>query len=131
MAKRKKNLRQLKGMCWKVFSEYIRRKDADEGGTNECYTCGKYAHWKELHAGHFVGGRKNAVLFDERVVRPQCIVCNIFLAGNYAVYTLRMLDENGRQCVDDLLALKNQTLKVTRSDLEEKIAHYRQKLAEL
>jgi len=70
-------------------------------------------------------------LFDERVVRPQCIVCNIFLAGNYAVYTLRMLDENGRQCVDDLLALKNQTLKVTRSDLEEKIAHYRQKLAEL
>jgi len=131
MAKRKKNLRQLKGMCWKVFSEYIRRKDADEGGTNECYTCGKYAHWKELHAGHFVGGRKNAVLFDERVVRPQCVVCNIFLAGNYAVYTLRMLDENGRQCVDDLLALKNQTLKVTRSDLEEKIAHYRQKLAEL
>jgi hypothetical protein len=88
-------------------------------------------YWKEAHAGHFVSGRTNAVLYDERVVRVQCPRCNIFLGGNYAAYTLRMLDDNGRSVVDELLALKHQTLKFTRSDLEEKIEMYKRKLETL
>ena len=87
--------------------------------------------WKEAHAGHFVSGRTNAVLFDERIVKPQCPRCNIFLGGSYAAYTLRILDEVGRDKVDEFLALKHQTLKFTRSDLEEKIAYYKQKLETL
>lgn len=126
--KKQKTLRQLKDACWKVFSEYIRRSHADEGGTVECYTCGNLMYWKEAHAGHFVSGRTNAVLFDERIVKPQCPRCNIFLGGNYAAYTLRMLDSVGRTQVDELLALKHQTVKFTRSDLEEKIAYYKAKL---
>src|SRR6185295_14293532 len=73
--KKQKTLKQLKDQCWKVFSEWIRRSHADEGGTVECFTCGSLMHWKESHAGHFVGGRSNAVLFDERIVKPQCPRC--------------------------------------------------------
>lgn len=129
--KKQKTLRQLKEQCWKLFSLWIRKSNADEGGTCECYTCGRLAHFSEMHAGHFVSGRTNAVLFDERIVKPQCPRCNIFLGGNYSAYTLRMLDEHGRDSVDGYLALKHQTLKFTRSDLEEKIEMYKQKLGGL
>jgi NMD protein affecting ribosome stability and mRNA decay len=128
---RKTTLRGLKAKAWKLFSEYIRRKDADEGGTVHCYTCRAPVYWKEAHAGHFVPGRKNAVLFNEDVVRPQCIRCNIFLGGYYHAYTLRMVDEVGRERVDELLSLRHKVLKLTRSDIEEIIEKYKQKLEEL
>lgn len=127
--KKKPTLRNLKAKCWKLFSEYIRRKDADEGGTVHCYTCRRPIFWKEAHAGHFVPGRTNAVLFNEDVVRPQCVGCNIFRGGAYHDYTLRMLDEVGREKVDELLALKHKTVKFTRADIEELIASYKEKLA--
>ena len=125
---KKKSLRTLKNKCWKLFSEYVRRKDADEGGTTSCYTCRAPIYWKEAHAGHFVPGRKNAVLFNEEVVRPQCVRCNLFLGGAYHAYTLRMVDELGREKVDELLALKNKVMKLTRADLEDLILSYKQKL---
>jgi hypothetical protein len=125
---RKPTLRSLKDKCWKVFSEYVRRKEADEGGTNYCFTCGQPKFWKELHAGHFVGGRTNAVLFNEDIVKPQCVMCNIFLNGNYGRYTLKMIDLHGREKVEEFLALKHQVKKYTRSDLEDLIQTYKSKL---
>lgn len=128
MPKKKPTLRALKNKAWKLMSEYIRRKDADEGGTNYCYTCGQPKFWKELQAGHFVGGRTNAVLLNEEVIRPQCLMCNVFLRGNYGRYTLKMVDEVGREKVEELMALKNKVVKYTHSDLEEKIEDLKQKL---
>lgn len=131
MPKRKPTLRGLKKKLWTIFSEYIRRKDADEGGTNYCFTCGQPKFWKELHAGHFVGGRTNSVLFNEEIVKPQCLMCNVFLNGNYGPYTLKMIDLHGREKVESFLSLKHQVKKYTRPDLEELIAVYKQKVAEL
>jgi hypothetical protein len=124
-------MRALKERCWKVFSEYVRRKDADAGGTNYCFTCGSPKFWKELHAGHFVGGRTNAVLFNEEIVKPQCLVCNVFLNGNYGRYTLKMVDQHGREKVEEFLALKHQVRKYTRAELEDLIESYKGKLAGL
>jgi hypothetical protein len=127
--KKQKSLRTLKNTCWRYFSEYIRKRGADEGGANSCITCGKLAHWTELHAGHFVSGRTNAVLFDERIVHPQCPVCNVWKGGNYAVYTLKMIDLYGREKVEEFLSLKNKIVKFTRSDMEDLIETYKGKLA--
>jgi hypothetical protein len=128
---KKITLRGLKAKAWKVFSEYIRRRDADEGGTCRCVTCRAPIFWKEAHAGHFVPGRTNAVLFHPDITNAQCIRCNIFLGGNYAAYTLYMLDRFGREKVEEFLALKHKAVKLTRSDLEEIIEKYKQKLEEL
>lgn len=128
---KKATLKSLKNKCWKVFSEFIRKRGADEGGTNTCITCGAQKFWKELHAGHFVGGRTNAVLFNEEIVHPQCLTCNVFLSGNYGPYTLKMIDMYGRERVEEFLSLKHQVLKYTRSDLEALIESYKEKLREL
>ena len=36
-----------------LFSQYIRRKNADHLGRVKCFTCGVEKHWKEQQAGHF------------------------------------------------------------------------------
>lgn len=128
---KQKSLKSLKAKAWRLFSEWIRRKDADEGGTVACFTCGALRYWKELHAGHFVGGRRNAVLFNEEIVKPQCILCNIYLAGNYHEYTLRMIDLHGREKVREFLQLRHKTLKYTRSDMEDLIEDLKGKLERL
>ena len=113
------------------MSEWVRRKNADEGGTTRCVTCRAPIFWKEAQAGHFVVGRTNAVLFHPDLVHVQCVSCNIFRGGNYAAYTLFMLDRYGREKVEEFLSLKHKTVKLTRSDLEDIIEKYKTKLKEL
>lgn len=121
---KKLTLPQLKKKCWTVFSEWVRRKNADSNGTVECYTCrGKY-FWREVDAGHFVPGRTGSVLLHPDIVKPQCKRCNIFLRGNYHAYTLRMIDDYGREQVDQWLTLKNKVHKWTRAELEDILEHY-------
>jgi hypothetical protein len=129
--KKQPSRRALKDKAWKLFSEWVRRRDADEGGTVHCVSCRAPVFWKEAHAGHFVGGRTNAVLFHPDIVHPQCVRCNLFLGGNYAQYALYMLDKFGREKVEEFLSLRHQVVKLTRTDLEECIELYKQKLEEL
>lgn len=130
MAK-KPSRKTLKNKAWKIFSEYIRRSYADEDGCCKCVTCGKVDHWKNMQAGHSVGGRTNAVLFHEEIVHPQCAGCNIFKNGAYAEYTLYMIDRYGREKFEQLLALKNTTTKITEADLMRIITLYSNRLEAL
>lgn len=125
---KKPTLRSLKKKCWALFSEWIRRKDADEGGTVSCYTCGKLMFWKEAHAGHAIGGRHNAVLFDPEIVRPQCVRDNVMLGGKYQVFITRLIKENGLSWWEAKLTDSNRVVKYTRTDLEDLIKDLKQKL---
>jgi hypothetical protein len=126
-----KSLRTLKNSMWKLFSEYVRRKDADEGGTVSCYTCGKLMFWKESHAGHAIPGRHNAVLFDLDIVKPQCPRDNIFLGGRYEIFTTKLIKENGMDWWEEKLANARKVVKHTRADLEQMISDYQEKLRAL
>jgi hypothetical protein len=136
-AKRKKRKRlatlpALKRKAWKLLSEYVRRKSASPtNGMAECYTCGTMMHWRNIDAGHFVPGRSGAVLLVEENVRPQCKICNLWMRGNYHQYTLRMIDEVGRAKVDELMALRHQTKKWSRAELDDFIDEYKMKIADL
>lgn len=127
----KPSLSSLKKKLWKVFSEYVRRKDADEGGTERCYTCSDPKHWKELHAGHAIPGRHNAVLFDEEIVKPQCPVCNIWKGGQYHIFATNLIKENSMEWWEAKLESARRTVKYTHADLEEMIRTYQGKLSDL
>jgi hypothetical protein len=128
---KKVTLRSLKNKGWKLFSQWIRRKDADEGGTVECFTCGKRMHWSEAHAGHALPGRHNAVLLDPEIVRVQCPVCNIWKGGNYPVFTAKLIREKGLEWFEGKLEGAKRIVKYTRSDYEEMIQEFKQKLEAL
>jgi hypothetical protein len=114
-----------------VFSEYVRRRHADHDGYVRCYTSGVVAHWTELQCGHAIGGRNNAVLFDDEICRPQTVAENVFKRGNYPVFTAKLIREHGLEWFEAKLIGARKAVKLMRSDLEEIIEKYKQKLVEL
>ena len=140
MAKRKLSpYEKQKKATWSAFSIYIRTRDAkkyqklhpETTDLAQCFTCDKILPIKSLQAGHFLAGRNNAVLFDERQVYAQCYGCNCGRGGNYTKYTLKMLDLFGRGFVDNCLRVKSNAVKFTIEELSEKEKYYITKTKEL
>ena len=109
-----------------MFSQFIRRRDADEEGNVECVTCGKKMDWKhEAHAGHFMSRRHLATRWDEKNVSPQCPGCNTFRAGEQYAYSLAIDNRYGEGTSEELLMLSRQTKKITDTELTELIEKYK------
>ena len=71
-----KSIPELTEKADKLFSEDIRKKDADETGFVKCCCCGVMFRWKDLDCGHYISRSKFAVRYDERNAHPQCRSCN-------------------------------------------------------
>lgn len=138
--KKPKTENQLaKEAAWTAFSAYIRTRDCLRftGDPTEgmCVTCKKPYPYKRLQAGHFISGRGNAVLFDERIVFSQCYQCNgnppFGKGGNYVEYFRFMLDEVGLEKIDEYRHLKGSTMQYKLHDFQELEARFKTKRREL
>lgn len=123
-----KTLASLKAKMDKLWSEYIRRKDA-RGGLATCVTCRKSAPWKEMQCGHFVSRVHLATRWLETNTHVQCAACNVLLRGNYVEFAVYMIDQWGEATVRDLRDLKHKTVKYNRSEYETMIEDVLVKLA--
>lgn len=125
--KRKKKLTagQLKKKAWKEFSVFIRTRGADSEGFNLCVTCQQRFFWKDLQAGHFIRGRLNSNLFDDRGCNAQCHRCNIHFQGNVVIYYKVMLEWYGQATIDELLRQNDQTHKWQAGELEGLLEKYK------
>lgn len=126
----KKKTGSLKKRAWSLLSEVIRRASA-KNGICECYTCGNKFPWKEIQAGHGIGGRGNSILFDESIIRPQCVGCNIFKNGNYEEFAAKLIRENGLEWYEDKLRQRRIPQKSSNTELLERIAEYEKRLEAL
>lgn len=115
----------------RVFSKYVRMNHADTTGTVQCVTCGNLMHWKEAHAGHFVSRRHMSVRWNELNVHPQDAACNTFRDGALDEYSRYIIDTYGLDIFENLLRMKHQTKKWSRSELEELINEYSAKVKQL
>lgn len=115
----KKSTRLRKSDVWKAYSLYIRLKYADENGYVKCVTCDAIKHYKQMQAGHFIPGRHNSVLFDDRNCHPQCYHCNIGLKGNPRKYDKFMRETYGREVIEDLETLDSIPKQLKNYDLAE------------
>ena len=132
--KRSKSISQLKKEAWKLFSEWIRRRDADWRGYVPCITCKKIFHYKKLQAGHFIPGRHNAILFHEELVHPQCYHCNVGLRGNPREYDRFMREKYGDKKVaefDKLTKGRCEIKQFTNEELENLIQELKDKISKL
>ena len=123
-----KSLPSLKKKAWTLFSQYIRKKAIDTNGNCICYTCGDTLHFKYIQAGHAIPGRHNAVLFDEEIVKVQCVACNIFKRGNYPIFTTKLIKAHGMEWWENKLANSRKTVKYTRFDIQDIIDRYTERL---
>lgn len=54
-----------------------------------------------MQAGHFLPGRSDAVLFDDRGVNAQCYRCNILLQGAWPAYYRKMQEMYGQDWIEE------------------------------
>ena len=108
----------------KVFSEYIRRKDA-KNDIATCVTCGKKDHWKKLQNGHFMSRKHYATRWDEDNVGVQCSACNVFRYGEQYLFAKYL----GTEKADMLLNKSRKTVKFPDWEIQEMIDLYKTKIS--
>ena len=115
------SLKSLKRKLDKVFSQWIRKRDALPNGIGICITCNRAA---VLQAGHFIPRQHHATRWHADNVWGQCAGCNCWGHGQQAAYYVALVKRIGQKRVDELMRLRHTTVKYTRSELGEMIAKY-------
>lgn len=113
--------KKLKKDAWDAFSEHLRRFYADNEGNCTCVTCGAVKPWKQMQAGHGVRGRGGYVLFNKKIVRPQCYYCNIVMKGRYDDFMYYLVEIEKSLTADEYFDIKRESMKthkLTRQDYE-------------
>lgn len=121
---------------WPIFSRYIRTRDciATTGDPNfgKCITCGKTYPFKRLQAGHFIPGRTDAILFDERQVHAQCYRCNMKLQGMWHKYYLFMLDKGyTHEDIQVMIAESEYAVEFSRQWFEDSAIYYEEAILDM
>ena len=112
-----------------LFSQWVRLSNADSRGFCTCVTCGKQGHWKTggIQAGHFISRKHYSTRWDERNVKPQCVACNVYRAGEQYKYSLYL----GNNLAEELYSKSKNIVKFTNVELEELISTYSTKVKKL
>lgn len=114
-----------------VFSEYIRLRDSDKHGIVTCPLCWAKMRWKDAQNMHFITRACYLYRYDEMNCHAGCMRCNVFLNGNYIVYTRRMQKTYGIETIDEMIRNKTSLFKITTPGLMEMITYYKNKVEEL
>jgi hypothetical protein len=105
--KSKDTITAAKKEAWKWFSKFIRYRDAldttGQLGYVRCCTCDILLPINKSQAGHFLPGRIDVVLFDEKGVHAQCYRCNVMLTGAWPSYYRFMQDRYGQSEIESMI----------------------------
>lgn len=121
---KKKTRKQLIKKLDQVFSEYIRKRNANEQGMVECFTCGSVKHWKSIDAGHFMSRSKYSTRWDDKNVQVQCKACNVFKHGEQFKFSLKLDQVYGKGTAEELMIKSNNLQKISNFELESLIEEY-------
>lgn len=114
-----------------VFSQYIRLRDSDAGGTVTCFITGERIFWKDADAAHWIKRGNMSMRYNERNVHATTIESNRFDPDHDELYTRRMVDRYGIIGCGNLKMLSIGLQKFTRPELEEMISDYKEKVKQL
>ncbi len=120
-------MKTLKAKLDRIFSIYIRQRDADDNGYIRCISCGKVVYWKDADCGHYVNRANMATRYHEKNCNAQCRRCNRFEEGNMLGYTKGLIRKYGEGILDELDWLRHQTSKMTKFEYETLIKYYKEK----
>ena len=123
-----KTISKLKKELDKWFSLFIRLRNASKDGMVECWTCGKTAHYKKMHAGHFMSRKHHATRWNEENVQVQCPKCNLFGQGEQYTFGKLIDVRIGEGKSEELQELSRTTVKYMRHEYEDMIKHYKEKV---
>lgn len=121
---------KLKKKLDKVFSEYVRLRNTDEWGYDNCITCESRKFWKTVDAGHFITRAKLSTRFDPRNVFFQCKQCNLSGGHSYK-FGLKLDKMFGQGTAQEIFEKSEQRGDISTSEYVDLIDEYRKKVNEL
>lgn len=113
---------------WKVFSTYIRLRDADENGFCVCITSGRRVHWTECDAGHFISARHSSTKYHEKNVNAQSRHDNRFQYGRQYEYGLAIDKKYGAGTAENLLIQSRMLCKRGKFEIETMTEYYKKQV---
>lgn len=115
----------------RVFSEFVRLRDADKNGYVRCISCGKVNHWKEVDCGHYVNRKHLSTRWHEKNCNAQCRACNRFDEGNMLGYHRGLVKKYGEKVIEELDVMRHQTSKLSDFEGQLLIKDYQNKVVDL
>jgi len=109
----------------RVFSLFIRQRDADKNGMVKCISCGKIVEWKKSDCGHYINRRHMSTRFDEQNCNPQCRSCNRFSEGNMEGYRAGLIEKYGAGTPEKLYIKKFNTVHLNQAEINLLTEHYK------
>lgn len=131
MKKKKRSVKSTKARADQVFSELVRRSNADENGYCKCCTCGAVVHWTKIQNGHYKSRRHNNTRFDKRNCGPQCPTCNMWESGRGYEFGKYLVEKYGEQVIDELNSLARVNKSFAVEELDEMIVGWKIELSQL
>jgi len=114
----------------RLFSLWVRQRDADNLGLAKCCTCQKILSWRNIHCGHFMSRRYNSTRYDEKNTGPQCTGCNTYNQGKQYEFSIYLDEKYGKGTSKKMLTKSKMDCKRTRVDYQYLIKDLKTKLKE-
>lgn len=108
----------------KVFSRYIRLRDAMPSGVFRCISCGQIKPIEKADCGHYFSRRHMSTRFDEDNCNAECSYCNRFDAEHLVGYRENIIRKIGTQRFALLEVKHNQSKRWSSFELEQLIKYY-------
>ena len=109
----------------KVFSKYIRLRDAMPSGLFRCISCGKIKPIGQADCGHFHSRTHMSTRFDEDNCHAECRYCNRFSADHLIGYRENLIKKIGEQRFLLLEVKAHETRKWSHFELEQLVKYYK------
>ena len=109
----------------KVFSKYIRLRDAMPSGMFRCISCGKIKPIGQADCGHFHSRTHMSTRFDEDNCHAECRYCNRFSADHLIGYRENLIRKIGEQRYLLLEVKAHETRKWSHFELEQLTKYYK------
>lgn len=124
-------VKDYKGQLDKIFSKYIRMRDAMPNGYCKCICCGRILPIKDFDAGHYFSRRHTATRWNENNVHAECKYDNRFNAEHLDFFREHLIQKIGENEYKKLLVLSHSTMSYTDTELQELIKHYKEEVKRL
>lgn len=129
--KKQKSVAKLVKDLDKIFSVFIRIRNADENGMVTCFTSGKVMHWKKSQAGHFISRRKYPTRWDDINTQVQSVSENVFNQGNAPVFAINLDKKYGPGTSESLVMKSHNKMKLERFTLNYLIGEYNNRVTNI
>lgn len=115
----------LKDRLDKVFSLYIRLRDAMPNGYFRCISCGEIKPFDQADCGHYFSRTHLATRFDEQNCHAECRYCNRFKADHLDGYRENLIRKIGQRNFDLLRIRHQSSSQMSEFEYRELIKYYK------